>query len=228
VRTRLLCAALALVSLPALAGCGGASGNGVASKSPTEILAAAQTAASGAKSVHLAGSVVTGRAPLSLDLALVAGKGARGEIAQRGLPFQLIALDGAVYVYGSEAFYRHFGGNAALQLFRGRWLKAPANSGEFASLAPLTEMQALLGTLLRSHGKLEPAGAAVIDGQKTVGVRDASHGGTLYVATSGKPYPVAVLESGAGGGRVVFDRWNQPVSIAAPPDAVDIAALQRT
>jgi hypothetical protein len=219
---------VALVSLPALAGCGGAASNGVASKSPTEILAAAQSAARGAKSVHLAGSVVTGRAPLSLDLALVAGTGARGEISQRGLPFQLIALDGAVYIYGSEAFYRHFGGNAALQLFRGRWLKAPANSAEFASLAGLTEMQALLGTLLRSHGKLEPAGTALIDGQKTVGVRDGARGGTLYVATSGNPFPVAVVEGGAGGGRVVFDRWNQPVSIAAPPDAVDIARLQQT
>jgi hypothetical protein len=226
-RTRFLCATGTLLTLVALAGCGGASSNGVASKSPSEILAASQSAASGAKSVHLAGSLVSGGTPLSLNLDLAAGKGARGEVAQRGLSFELIALGGEVYIYGSPAFYQHFGGNPALALFQGRWLKAPANSAEFASLRAVTEMRALMGALLQSHGTLEPAGVAVIGRQKAVGIRDGSNGGTLYVATTGKPYPVAV-KSGAGGGRLVLNRWDEPVSITAPQNAIDIAALQRT
>jgi hypothetical protein len=226
-RSRLLCAAVALLPLAALAGCGATASNGVASKAPNEILAAAQSAASGAKAVHLAGSVAARGTPLSVDLDLVAGKGAEGQIAEHGLPFQLVALEDALYIYGSTAFYRHFGGNAAVQLFQGRWLKAPA-SGEFASLATLTHMRTLFGALLGGRGKLEPAGAAVIGGQKAVGVTDASDRATLYVATTGKPYPVALIQGGAGGGRLLFARWDEPVSIAAPPNAINIAALERT
>jgi len=212
----------------AIAGCGGASSNGVASKSPDEIVAAAKSAASGAKTMHLAGTFVAERAPLSLDLHLVNGKGARGTITEHGLAFQLIETEGEVYIYGSQAFYEHFGGKAAAQLFKGKWLKAPTNSGEFSSLSSLTEMSALLETLLSSHGTLQHAGTTTINGQPAVGVSESAKGGTLYVASTGKPYPVAVVKGGSGGGRIDFDEWNAPVSLTPPANAIDISQLQRT
>ena len=43
----------------ALASCGGSSGNGIASKTPTEILALSKQAADSAKSVHVTGSIVS-------------------------------------------------------------------------------------------------------------------------------------------------------------------------
>jgi hypothetical protein len=226
-RRRLLSTTVALLSLAVVTGCGGgASDNGVASKSPDEILAAAKSAALGAKTVHLSGTFVAEGAPLSLDLQLVNGEGAKGHITQHGLSFALIDVGGEVYIYGTPAFYRHFGGNAAAQLFNGKWLKAPTSSGEFASLSSLTEMNALLNTLLSSHGELKPAGTAVIEGQKAVGVTESAKGGTLYVATTGKPYPVAVVKSGSSGGRIVFKEWDAPVTLTPPPNAVDITQLQ--
>jgi len=229
-QTRSARAALAAVSLCVLAlpGCGGASDNGVASKQPDEILAAAKSAASSAKTMHLAGTFVAEGAPLSLDLRLVNGEGARGTITQHGVSFKLIETGGEIYIYGSPAFYEHFGGNAAAQLFNGKWLKAPTNSGEFASLSSLTEMQALLDTLLSSHGTLTSAGTATIEGQKAVGVTESEKGGTLYVASTGKPYPVAVVKSGSGGGKIVFNEWNVPVSLTPPANAIDITQLEHT
>ena len=53
---------------------------------------------------------------------------------------------------------------------------------------------------------------------------DAAGGGTLYVASTGTPYPLEIVER--GGERLVFDRWNQPVTLAVPPDALDIHQLQ--
>lgn len=223
--TRAALAALPL-ALIVLAGCGGSSDNGVASKQPDEIVAAAKMAASSAKTMHLAGSFVAEGAPLSLDLHLVNGEGARGTITQHGLSFQLIETGGNVYIYGTPAFYKHFGGNAAAQLFKGKWLKAPTSSPEFASLTSLTEMHALLETLLSSHGTLKPAGTATIAGQKAVGVSESARGGTLYVATTGKPYPVAVVKGGSGGGKIVFDEWNAPVALTPPSNAIDITQLQ--
>ncbi len=226
-RRRFSSSAGVLVALALLAGCGGASSNGVASKSPNEIFAAAKVAASEAKSVHLAGSFTTGHSPISLDLVLAAGQGARGVISQHGVSFQIVELDGNVYIYGDRAFYEHFGGHAAAQLFQGKWLKAPAHSGEFASLASLTDMRALLGALLRSEGELSRAGTAKIEGQMAVGVTDQAHSGTLYVATTGKPYPVAVVQNGGGGGKLLFNAWNAPVTVQAPANAIDIEALER-
>jgi hypothetical protein len=225
-RTRLLRAAVALIVLGSLAGCGGASDNGVASKQPGEILAAARSAASATKTVHLAGTFVAEGNPLSLDLHLVNGEGARGRITEHGLSLDLIETGGEVYIYGSPAYYRHFGGNAAVRLFSGKWLKAPTGSGEFSSLSGLTEMGALLNTLLASRASLKPAGRATIDGQKAVAVSGGPGVGVIYVATTGKPYPVAVVRNGAGGGRVVFNQWGAPVSLTPPANAIDISQLE--
>ncbi len=227
-RRRISCTVSAVLALALLTACGGVSSNGIESKSPDEVLTAAKSAASGAKSVRLVGSFTAGRAPLSLDLTLAAGKGARGEISEHGLSFQVIALGNDVYIYGSRAFYEHFGGKAAAQLFQGKWLKAPANSGEFASLASLTNMQAVLGGLLKNNGALKAAGTTKLEGRTVLGITGSAEGGTLYVATTGKPFPVAAVKSGSGGGKLIFSDWNAPVSIEAPANAIDIEALEHT
>jgi len=60
-----------------------------------------------------------------------------------------------------------------------------------------------------------------------VGVSDQTKGGTLYIATTGKPYPVQITKAGGGGGAVSFQGWNQPVTIVAPANALDINQLRR-
>jgi hypothetical protein len=212
-----------------LAGCGGGSSssseNGVASKSPADIVAAAKAAADAAASVHLAGAVNEGT-PLSLDLELLSGKGGRGRITQNGLSFELVTFAGTVYIKGSPEFYRHIGGPAAAQLFQGKWLKAPASSGEFASITSLTDLRKLLDTTLASHGTLANGGTATVKGQKAVVVKDVSKGGRLYVATTGTPFPLEIARGGASGGSIVFDRWNQAVTITPPLNAINITQLK--
>src|SRR5207302_7011194 len=119
------------------------------------------------------------------------------------------ALGGTVYIKGSPAFYRRIGGAAAAQLFQGKWLKAPASAGEFASITSLTDLRKLLDTTLTSHGKLTKGATTTVNGQQAITVTDSEKGGVLYVATNGKPFPVQISKSGANGGRIVFDRWNQ-------------------
>jgi hypothetical protein len=220
--------ALALVALM-LAGCGssgGSSSNGIASKTPTEILAAATAAANSASSVHVSGSIVSGGSPITLDLELVAGKGGRGQISEDGLSFNLIQIGGTAYISGSPAFYSHFGGATAEKLLAGKWLKAPASSGSFSSLGSLTDLDQLLGTALSDHGALTKGPTTTIDGQQVLSVTDASHGGTLYVATTGKPYPIEIYKTGKTGGKITFDRWNAPVTLTAPANAIDLSQLE--
>lgn len=218
------CLALSAVLLAACGGSSSSSGNGVASKSPEAIVRAASNAITHAKSVHVSGSLVTSGTPLSLDLTLASGKGGRGQMSEGGLSFKIVSVGKTVYIQGTRAFWQHFGGSAAARLLDGRWLKAPA-SGQFASLAALTNMQRLMGSVLLSHGSLSKGSTTTINGQQVIAVTDKSQGGTLYVATTGTPYPVEIKRGGSSGGRIVFDRFNQSVSLTPPSNAVDLSQL---
>src|SRR5205807_2031145 len=109
----------------ALSACGSSSssGNGVASKSPDQIVAAATKAIESAHSVHVFGSTTSGSSPISLDLSLVSGKGGRGQMSIGGASFQLVALGQYVYINASGAFWNKFGNQQAARQFQGKWLK---------------------------------------------------------------------------------------------------------
>jgi hypothetical protein len=217
-----------LLLVAALAGCGGSSssGNGVAAKSPNEILAATKVASDAANTVHVSGSIVSGGTPITLDMNLLAGKGGRGQLSENGLAFELIQVGGTVYIKGSPAFYKHIGGTAAAQLLQGKWLKAPASDSDFASISQLTDLHQLVDQTLTSHGTLTKGSSATVNGQKAISVTDKAKGGTLYIATTGKPYPIEIAKSGSGGGKITFDNWNKTVTLAAPANAIDVAQLQ--
>jgi hypothetical protein len=224
-----LVAALVAAIAPAgvLGGCGGSSGNGVESKSPAEILAATKAAADGASSVHIAGSLSSNGSPITLDMYLVSGTGGRGQLSENGLSFELIVVDDSIYIKGSPAFYSHFGGSAAAQLFHGKWLKAPANSGELASLASLTDLSKLIDQALTNTSTLAKGATTTVAGQPAVELTDPAKDGSIYVATTGKPFPVQLVKRGAESGKVTFSGWNQPVSLAPPPNAIDLGALAK-
>jgi hypothetical protein len=223
---------LAAVAAVAISACGGSSSssssstNGVASKSPQDILAAATSAINGVSTVHVSGSVTSGGSPIKLNLDLVSGKGARGQMSQNGMSFRLVTDGKSVYINAGTQFWRQIGGNAAAQLLQGKWLKAPANSGDFASLASLTNLHKLLSALLTNHGQLAKGATSTVNGQKVVAINDTSNHGTLYVATTGKAYPVQVSKSGTNGGSITFDRFNESVSVTPPSNAIDISSLK--
>ena len=224
--------ALALVAALALAGCGSSSSskgpsNGVASQSADQILASAKTATGNAKSVHVSGSTVTGGTPVTLDLSLSAGQGGTGTFSQSGLSVQLIATPNTIYLKGTPAFWQKFGGSAASQLLAGKWLKAPASNGSFSGIAQLADFHKLLGTALAQHGTLAKSGTSTVNGQPVVAVKDTTQGGTLYVATTGQPYPVELAKtSGADSGKLSFDQWNAPVTITPPSSSIDLSQLK--
>jgi hypothetical protein len=216
-----------LLLAAALAACGSsASSNNISSKTAAEILAATKLAAEGASAVHVSGSIDNGGRPVGLDVNVLAGRGARGRLSENGLSFELIQTGGSVYIKGSPAFYRHVGGAAAAQLLQGRWLKAPASSPEFASLSSLTDLHRLVDTALSTQGSVAKSGTATVNGQRTVALVNSSKGGTLFVATTGRPYPIEITKEGANGGSLSFDRWDKPVVLTVPAGALDITHLQ--
>jgi len=212
----------------AVAACGGSSGpstNGVERKSPDGIVTAARNAVRSARSVHVAGNVINGGSRITLDLNLMNGRGGQGSMAQNGLSFQVLTVGDEVYIDGTIAFWRRFAGNATAPLLWGKWIKTPAG-GQLRTLAALTDLQKLFDQLLASHGRLAKGSITTVHGQRVIAVKDITNGGTLYVATTGEPYPLEVVKNGSDGARIGFDRFNQPVTLAPPAHAIDISQLQ--
>lgn len=196
--------------------------NGIESKSAAQIVAAATRAGAAAKTVHVSASL----GALKFDLDIVAGKGGKGTMVQNGVSFDLVRIGKLAFFRGSDKFWRQFGGTAAVQLFHGKWMRAPSTKGDLASLTPLTNLGALIRQSLGSHGKLVKGKTSTFHGQHVVAVKDVSKGGTLYVATDGAPYPVALTNSKEHG-VITFDHWNASVSLSAPAQSIDITKLKK-
>ncbi|HTA12013.1 MAG TPA: hypothetical protein VK765_01235 [Solirubrobacteraceae bacterium] len=212
-------------SLVACAGSASAP-NGVASKSPTQIVAAARAAAVGAATVHVAGSIIVQGTPISFNMELVADKGGTGRISLGDLSMQLVELDGYLYVRGNADFYEHFAGAPAAQRLRGAWLKGAADGAALRPLAELTSLRKLLGITLADHGALTRTADATVAGRSAVGVSDLAQGGTVYVAATGTPYPLEIVWNGEHGGKLAFNDWNKPAEPSAPVHAISVKQLQ--
>ena len=210
-----------------LAGCGSsnksAPANDEASKPAAQVLTDAKSAATQASSAHVSGNIRSGGSPITVDLSTARGKGAKGSMSTNGLAFDLVRIDDTIYIRGSDAFLKHFAGAAAAQLLHGKWLKASATHGRLRSLAPLTSLGALFGGITTHHGKLVNDGKTTYKGQSVVVIRDTSDNSKLFVAATGKPYPVALVGSKKQPGTITFGDWGKPVSLSAPSGAFDIS-----
>ena len=180
----------------------------------------AVAAADSLKSVHAAGAVVSGGKHIALDLHLVDGVGGRGRITLNGLTFQLVGLGRYAYMQAPPQVWQKAGAPAAAaRLLQGRWLRS-RTTGQFASIAQLTDIHRLFAQLLTPHGTLGTGAVRTVAGRKVVAV--TSGHGTLYVATTGKPYPIALSQSGSDGGRITFDRFNEAFSVTAPANTINL------
>lgn len=223
----------ALLAAAALAACGGSSSNGVASKSPNAIVTATTKAALTLKSVHVYGKVVNATSTVSLNLRIVAGKGATGSMDENGLAFQIVTNSKDTYLKAGPALWNRYS-PAVSALLANKWLMAPNGSSQFASLftslSQFTDLTTFFSGVFASHGTLTKGKTSTIDGVSVIGVIDTTQGGTLWVATSGKPYPIEISSAGGaqtGGksGSISFNDFNAPVSLTAPSGAINVAQL---
>jgi hypothetical protein len=206
--------------------------SGLSREQPGKIVADATQAIDAVHSVRVTGTVTDNQATIRLDLHLVNGTGATGSMSENGLSFKLISVGGNAYINGSTGFWRQFGGSAAVKLLEGKWLRAPADSGQFSSFASLTDVHKLLSGILAGHGALTKGQSSTIGGRRVVALQDHSNPGmpgTLYIAATGKPYPIRLTGSAPSGrAELDFSEFDQPVTVTAPASSVDISVLKRS
>jgi hypothetical protein len=177
----------------------------------------------GVKSVRISGLILAGSSPATLQLDVVPGKGGRGEFSAFGQSIRFIKVGQLVYVNAPPAFWRRFAGEATARRLNGKWLRAPASTARFASLTRMISPRQLLPGRV-GHTKLTRGPTSTVDGEKVIAVKYAKQPGTVYVATTGKPYLIAI--TGPQHVHVTFDRFDKPVSLAPPANAIDISTVQ--
>jgi hypothetical protein len=194
--------------------------NGESLKPPAQILADTERAVAAAGSVRIVAEGTSGGRPLRFDLKLVAGRGGAGSVTEGGLTFQIVRLGSHAYFEAGAAFWKKFAGSIGPQLFQGRWIEASATSGQLASFTPLTSMRTFINGALSTHGTLVVGKTTMIGGQAALQLIDTTQGGSLYLAASGKPYPLEITSKG-GAGSIRFESWNEPFSTPAPKNALN-------
>ena len=117
---------------------------------------------------------------------------------------------------------------AAADLFKGKWLKGSSTDANFASFGELTSIKTLMGSLTQAHGTLTKGSTSTLSGQPVIAL-NSSKGGTMYVATTGKPYPLQVSKnSGGQSGKVTFSDYNKAFTITAPANSINIDQLTKS
>jgi len=201
---------------------GGSSGNGVAAKSPRAIFAAAEAAATGLKSLRVS-LTLAGRPAGYVEI--VAGKGAEGHIASKGLNVRFIQIGSVTYLKSASlasalASTGPAGARAAARL-RGKWVRTSTGSGNVDGFP--TNIRSLFSSPGLGRGALTKTPTTTVDGLAVVGVADKKAGWMLYVATTGKPYPIESTGTAAHSGSAVFlHDFNAPVTLSAPGHSVNL------
>jgi hypothetical protein len=219
--------------LASVCGCGSSS-NGVASTSPADIVAAATSAAKRASSVHIQARSASGPLTLALDMSY-AKNGAAGSVSVLGIDYQLIRIGDTLYVSGNSRFYRGLArtlhgpaARAVAKLPSGAWLKAGVGGGRASGLAAVTEMNTELALILGGGTPVAKGTEKTVNGQPTIELKQTAklYTGALFVATTGKPYPILQRKTGRETGQTSFSGWNQRVILTPPANATDISQLE--
>ncbi|MFD9303683.1 hypothetical protein ACFWCB_13705 [Streptomyces sp. NPDC060048] len=207
-----LCAGLAI----AAAGCGAdpdEGTNGVGKLPADQIEDKAKAAVTGAKSVHLSGTLVTGGKSFALDMRLGADGGSGEVKAPDDTTFQLLRVGEQLYVKAGAAFW---GQSEAAGKLGDKFVKVPEGDPSYKQFRGFTDMHVLLDGLLGLDGALAKGDYTKVGHTRAVQVTaDEGKGGKLSVSLEGTPYPL-LMERAGGAGRVVLAEWGKPVELTAP------------
>jgi hypothetical protein len=224
-RSWFLLAALAGGGLAA--GCGGgSSGNGVANESAQQILNSALGALRSAHSVHVKGSGTQNGSPISIDLTLYSSGDADGTITMNSQTFQLVKIGSTDYVMANESFWQNSGNVPAATAanLAGKWVTIPDSQ---ANIGSQFSIDSFASSLDSNVGTVTKGSTSTVDGQAAISVISSKQG-TLWVATTGTPYPIEAQSNGHSTselGSFTMSDWNAAAAPTAPSGAIPISAF---
>jgi hypothetical protein len=210
------------------AACGSSSSgtapNGVKTLSPSDILSKSAQALKDGRSVRITGDIADSSGKFTLDLSADTSANCSGTIgaASQGT-FKIIKIGDKVWIKPDASFWQSHGGAAAQQLVGDRYLQTSASNPDFTSLASLCDLNKLADEFTQGATNLSAGAQTTLGGTPVIPVHGTGTGGeqgTIYIAATGKPYPLR-LERGAGS-TLDFKDFGAPVPATAPPASQSI------
>lgn len=172
-----------------LAGSGcGTSANGEQGKSATQAWADAMAATTGAKDLHVAGSITNRGQTLTLDLNMSRSGDGGGTIGLSGHVLHLVVNSGLVYIRADNSAWHYVSGGNTMSKYAGRWVMTPMSSGSpISNYADFANSSKFLANL-KPKGRLSKRpGTLRWEGHTAVVISDSTRA-ELYVSDTGKPY----------------------------------------
>ena len=178
-----------------------------------DLVTAAYDAAVGASSVHYWGTVKEKGETYKVNFIVADGDGFGTAVTKEGkLLFRKVG--NALYVRGSDAFYRKQAGAEVARMLRGKWMKLEGSADEAAEMNQMMGLEELLSGLKDTTSGFERVGETTVYGIAVVELKETGTDDRLYVAANGEPYPVLLKGTD---GKVAFKDWNKKVTVKAPP-----------
>jgi hypothetical protein len=190
---------------------------------PADIVKTAQSLFAAARSVHLNGTLYSGGA-LKIDLVAFGNGDLAGFMTgPLGNTLHLIIVNGKTYLESNASFWEKWFKvpPAKADKLASTWILSSTSSGSSSGLSIKNAFE------FSSTAKLSNAGKSIIAGQSVVGVRDAT-GKTLWIASTGKGYPVALTTVSSGKNyTVTFSDWNADNLPTPPKNVVPISSITK-
>jgi hypothetical protein len=249
------------IALAALVGCGGSSSSsssgsqpsGEASKSASAILGDAAAALGKVHSFHLQGAETEKGGPVAITGDVALPGRVRLNLRQGAGAVDVVIVGKDAFIKANSEFWKSQAGAAAVAgLLADKWVKAPPSAtAEFGQFLAVTDPATIGHCLVASHhGTISKAGTDTVAGTPVVVLEDkgdapGSSPGKLYVAASGPPLPLRVVETGPKkpGGKpdpqcketsvrstttasdLRLSDYDKTVTIEAPKGAMDLSKL---
>lgn len=228
-----------VVAAGLLAGCGGgdadeaaattapateATGNGIADLDAADILEKSKAALATAKSYTVTGETTQNGKALTMDISVV-GPSLVGNIYVGRGRVNLLRAGDESYVRPDETFWTAETGNAAKAATLAdnlgeRWAKVPAGNKTFAPLFAAADAD----TLLTTGGAPTKGEEGEVRGTPVIALQGFG-AGTLYVATTGEPYPVRLQNGASVEDGLTFSGVGAIVNGATRPAATQVVTL---
>jgi hypothetical protein len=180
-----------------------------------EALGSAYHALVHAASVRVKAAFIAVADPWTYDLTY-RGTSSDGTYVLGGMIVQIRKIGRSVYQKADREFWHTALGPAADRIPADKWIKVPITEKSLTDIADLLQQDRMAG-LIGLSGTLSTGVFETVNGVEAVPVTsDGRDKATVYVAITGKPYPVR-LETGTKVIRVDFLDYGRPVTITAPP-----------
>ena len=175
-------------------------------------------------SVRMHGSVKQDSTTTGLDAYFFHNGDASGTLTMDGEDAQLVKVGDTDYIKAGSSFWTKIGTASGAAAKRAdRWVSIPDSQVNIGN----DFLTGFADLLLQDLGTLTKGTTSTIEGQPAIALVSSKQG-TLWVATTGTPYPVEAVANGgpSGTGTFVFSDWNSGAHPSAPAGAKPASEIE--